>query len=75
MSNSKLKNKLIEEYNKLRNEYEQSGGIIQNRLIKIPQRSVSITYDNNKLRELTFTIPKNTLLFRTVENYKDDLFL
>jgi len=74
MSNSELKNKLIDEYNKLRRELEQSGGIIQNRLIKIPQRTVSITYDNNKLRELTFTIPKNTLLFRVVENYKDDLF-
>ena len=74
MSNSELKNKLIEEYNNLRRELEQSGGIIQNRLIKIPQRTVSITYDNNKLRELTFTIPKNTLLFRVVDNYKDDLF-
>jgi hypothetical protein len=74
MSNSELKEKLKKEYNKLIKELELYGGIVQNRLINIPQRSVSITYDNNKLREITFTIPKNTLLFRAVDNYKDDLF-
>jgi len=71
MSNSESKKKLIKEYYKLQ---QQLGGIIQSRLIKIPQRSISITHDNNKLRELTFTIPKDTLLFRTVDNQKDDLF-
>jgi hypothetical protein len=74
MSNSELKEKLKKEYYKLKKELELSGGIVQNRVINIPQRSVAITYDNNKLREITFTIPKNTLLFRTVDNYKDDLF-
>jgi hypothetical protein len=71
MSNSELKNKLIEEYNKLR---EQFGGYIQNRIVKLPDKVIPITDDNNKLRELTFTIPKNTLLFRVVDNYKTDLF-
>jgi len=90
MSSPNYKKKLIEEYNILKKQLhdlnenfdqssdqssDQSGGIIQGRLIKIPQREVAITNDDkNKIKDVTYIIPKNTLLFRAVEDYKDDLF-
>lgn len=42
------------------------------KLIKIPDNHIHHTTDNKKLREFTVVIPKDTLLFRMVDNYRDD---
>jgi len=44
------------------------------KFIKIKDDHIYQTTDNNKLREFTVVIPKDTLLFRMVDNKNDDFF-
>jgi len=44
------------------------------KLIKIKDDHIYQTTDNNKLREFTVVIPKDTLLFRMVDNQNDDFY-